>query len=404
MAEKRNKFLREIKINWDQIEKKVQMHKRKKLKQAAMIAAACVVVFAVGYIFLQLKTYGKYRVVNSIERDDTAATKFDLFDGNILKYSNDGVFYTDIRNNLIWNQTFEMKDPIMAQCEEYVAFADKGGQDIYILNTEGPKSEIETEMAIQDVQVAANGTTAVLMESEGTGYIALYNNSGEMLAEGELHMENSGYPLGIALSSNGEMLAVSVLDVNKGSVNTTISFYNFGKAGQNKVDNIVASYSYENCVIPEMLYVSENRMLAFGDSGVKIFTGSQKPKEGREIKADGEIKSVFYDDTYFGLVYSDKKNENQRKIVIYDMRGGKKTDADLGIAYDNIYFLSNHEICVQNETQCEIYTLHGVRKFRSDFNEKNLYYVTARKGIRNYSFMMDGETDQVRLRFFSTAR
>lgn len=403
MTKKSSKFLREVKIDWDEIEKKVREHKKKKLKQAAVIAACCVVVFALIYIFFQVKTYDKYRVLNEIERSDTQATEFTQFNGNILKYSNDGAFYTDKKNNLIWNQTFEMQEPLMATCEEYVAFADKDGQDIYILDTEGLQGRVETTMPIQSVQVSDNGTVAVLMQNEGVGYIAIYNSQGECLAEGALHMENTGYPMEIALSHDGEMLAVSSLDVNEGSVKTTVSFYNFGAAGQNEIDNIVASYSYSDCVIPEMLYVNDSRMIAFGDNSIIIYNGRQEPKEEKSISVKNEIKSVFYDQTYFGIVVSDKENQNQRKMIIYDMKGKKQTEADLGIGYDNIYFLSNHEICVQNSNQCEIYTMHGIRKFKSDF-DNNLYYVIAGSGFRNYHFLMEGTTEQVRLKFFSSAR
>ena len=403
MSEKTNKFLREVKVDWDEIERKVREHKKKKLKQAAILAACCVAVFAGLYIFFQVKTYSKYRVVDAVERSDTAAATFVQIQGNILKYSNDGAFYSDVRNNLIWNQTFEMQEPLMETCEDYVAFADKGGQQIYVLNTEGLQGTIETTMQIQDIQVAAQGTVAVLMKKEGAGYIALYNKEGVCLAEGALHIKNSGYPVTMALSADGKNLAVSILDVAEGSVKTTISFYNFGSAGQKEVDNLVASYSYAGSVIPELHYVDGNKMLAFGDGSIMIFDGNKKPEEKKTIKVEHDIKSVFYDDAYFGYVFADKENENQRTMVIYDTKGSEIMSAELGINYEQIYFMANHEICVQNEKQCEIYTLHGIRKFKTDV-EKNLFYVLDRKGVRNYLFLLEGETQQIRCKFFSSAR
>ena len=44
------------------------------------------------------------------------------------------------------------------------------------------------------------------------------------LASGELHGENSGIPIAIALSSDGQKLMVSMIDLNGGNVKTTISF------------------------------------------------------------------------------------------------------------------------------------------------------------------------------------
>ena len=54
-------------------------------------------------------------------------------------------------------------------------------------------------MPIQRVSVAKQGTIAVLMESEGISYLQLYDKEGTQLAAGELHVQNSGYPLDIAL-------------------------------------------------------------------------------------------------------------------------------------------------------------------------------------------------------------
>ena len=72
-------------------------------------------------------------------------------------------------------------------------------------------------MQIQKIAVARQGTVAALMKNKDVNYIALYNKDGECLAEGALHMENSGYPMDITLTSDGKKLGVSVLDVNSGS-------------------------------------------------------------------------------------------------------------------------------------------------------------------------------------------
>ena len=56
-------------------------------------------------VFMALRHYENFDVGSSVDRADTEATKFADFGGNILKYSNDGAFYTDTANELIWNQT-----------------------------------------------------------------------------------------------------------------------------------------------------------------------------------------------------------------------------------------------------------------------------------------------------------
>jgi len=403
MADTNTNYLTKVEMDWEEIDRKVKLHRKKQLRRLAIIAACCVAGFAALYIGSQLKTYNKYKVINSVERTDTDAARFMLLDGKLLKYSNDGAFYTTAGNELIWNQTFEMQKPIVATCEGYVAFADENEQEIYVLNTDGSQGIIDTNMQIQKIAVARQGTVAALMKNKDVNYIALYNKDGECLAEGALHMENSGYPMDITLTSDGKKLGVSVLDVNSGSTNTTVYFYNFDTAGQNEIDNIVNKCAYKDTVMAQLICTNENRIIGFADNGIYIYDGSPKPEEKKVIPVSAEIKSVFYDDSYFGIVTGDEK-EKTRRITVYDMGGSEKMSENLDISYDRIYFLENHEICIQSSEQCEIFTLHGVKKFQSSFEGKKLQYVMSRNGVRNYLFLVEGETEQIRCRFFSSAR
>ena len=111
-----------------------------------------------------MRHYEDFDVNSTVERSDTAATIFEEFQGNILKYSNDGALYTDTYNERIWNQTYEMTDPQIDICEDYLTIYDKKGTMIYIMTKEGILGGIETTMPIQQVRVASQGTVAVLMK------------------------------------------------------------------------------------------------------------------------------------------------------------------------------------------------------------------------------------------------
>lgn len=82
------------------------------------------------------------------------------------------------------------------------------------------------------------------------------------------------------------------------------SFYNFGSVGQNEIDNNVGTYKYENQLIPEIAYVSDSRMIAISDQNIMVFDGSQKPKLKQTIKLQKQIDSVFYNNKYIGVAYS----------------------------------------------------------------------------------------------------
>ena len=388
-----------VRANWDEIEQKVREHRMKQIKWAAIIIGICVAAGIFYYVYMQHKSYTDYRIVEKVERSDTTATHFKEYNGEILKYSNDGASYTDAGNRVIWNQTFEMQNPMVSICEQYVSFADKEGKEIYVLDGSGLQGKIKVNMPIIKVEVAAQGTVAVLMEEEGVSYLALYSKSGEQLAEGAIHIENGGAPLDIALSHDGKKLGVAVLDVNDGKAKSTVNFYNFGAVGQNQIDNIVAAYSYADTVIADITYISADQMLAFADNGVYTYTGADTPKEAKHLEVKEEIKGIFYDSSYFGLAFADNNNETDRNLRIYDMKCNEVKTIHTELSYNRVQFLNNHEICLYNERQCAIYTLGGQEKFKYEFDDSILEILHA-KGYRGYTFILEEQTEQVRLKLF----
>ncbi len=386
-----------VETNVEEMEQKIRQHRRRIALCTAIVVIVAAICVAAAGIYFELKEYKSYEVRSEIERSDSEATKYETFSGNILRYNNDGAFYADMSDNLIWNQAFEMQTPVIDICEDYVAIADLQGNQIYVMNTTGVQGEIETSKPIEAMCVANQGTIAVLTQADGTSYLELYNKSGESLASGEIHVENSGYSMDIALSNDANKLAVSILDISKGKAQSTIAFYNFGSVGQNEIDNMVGSYSYADTVIPQIDFVSNDRMIAFGDTQVIIFEGTQKPEEVLVQKLEKEAKSIFYDTDYFGLVYSNEDSSENHTMEIYDMKGKLRLEQEFEMSYQNIELLVNHEVCIRDEYRCEIYTLRGVKKFTYKFDDA-LYKIFSGGTGRSYTFILDGVMEKIRLK------
>lgn len=386
-----------VEVDQDDLDVKIKKHRRKIFVIIASIILLVLIALIAIYIYFERKTYTSYEVINSIERSDTSASQFETFQGNLLKYTNDGAVYTDLNGNRIWNQTYEMDHPFTDSCNEYLVIYELNGTQIYILNKVSLQSSIQTTMPIQRVSVAKQGTIAVLMESEGISYLQLYDKEGTQLAAGELHVQNSGYPLDIALSEDGQKLAVAMLDINEGSVKTTIAFYNFGAVGQNSIDKIVGSYSYPDMLISRIHYMKDDTMVAFGDSKVVIFSGTQKPAESTSIEITEEVKSIFYDDQYFGLVFDSDSKEQPHRLELYNIKGAKVREVGISIDYNQIELLDNQDICIYNDNQCEIINRKGIRKLLCTF-DKSLYKVISTAAQRNYTFILEGETRRVKLK------
>lgn len=392
-----DKAYRIVKSDVKEMNEKIHRHRRRILGIITFVTILLLAGSAGLYIYLQTRTYTGYEVLKTVKREDSSGTQFDVFNGNILKYNKDGASLVDTDNKTIWNQTYEMQSPMTDSCENYVVIADKKGDRIYIMDRSGPCGEIKTAMPIQRVQVASQGTVAVLMEQEGTGYIQVYDKSGEYLAGGEVHTENSGYPLDLAISNDGKKLAVSLLDVNEGTVKTTITFFYFDSMGQNEIDNIVGQYSYSEMVIPKVEFLTNDVMVGFGNGKAVIFDASNKPKVRKELELKREIRSIFYNDAYMGFVFDNENKESSYHMNIYDLRGAEVLSQDFRMEYQEIGFLENDEICIRNDLECAIYTLRGIRKYHENF-EKNIWKVMSANKVRDYIFLTDGETQRIRLK------
>lgn len=397
MSDIRKQKFRTITTNVEELEEKVRKRRRKIVLCAAVAAVVLLIVIAVAGIYYGLKEYEAFEIRSEIERNDSEATKYESFAGNILRYNNDGVFYLDKSDHLIWNQAFEMQEPIVDICESYMAVADLHGTQIYIMDTVSMQGSITTNKPIEAICVARQGTIAVLTRQEATSYLELYNRSGENLASGQIHITNSGYPLDIALSKDANKLAVSILDISKGTAQTTISFYNFASVGQNEIDNMVGSYTYADTIVPEIDFTSNDRMIAFGDNKVILFEGVQKPEEILVQNVEKEMKSIFYDTDYYGFVFGGEDAADSHKMEIYDMSGKLRLEQNFTMPYETIEFLDNHEICMRNEFECTIYTLRGIKKFTYEFDQ-TLYKIFSGSTGRRYTFILDGVMEQVKLK------
>ncbi len=398
MSDQKQTHLYVVRPSEEELEKKREFRRRVRriLLIAAAVAAGVIIAF---FLLIHNVSYVDYNTAEEMERSDTSATRYVAFGDGYVKYSNDGASYITIKNDTVWNQSYEMENPMVTVCDSYIAFADRGGGTVYVLNKEGLQGEISLVMPILRIDVASQGTIAVLTTDSGTGYLSLFDKAGGQIAEGAIHVENTGTPLDIALSDDGKNLAVAIVDVSTGTARTTINFYNFGTAGQNHIDNLVGSFQYSDTVIPEVEYAGDSTLTAFADNGVYVFEGSDSPEETGRLEAEGEIYGIFYGDSYFGLVYSGSAQGSGREICVYDMNCRERLVFDTDFSYDSICFLDNNEICLLSSDRCDIYTLSGKLKFSHEFGNE-IESVFHWRGYRGYIILEEGVTERVRLKIF----
>uniref|UniRef100_UPI004057AFB1 DUF5711 family protein n=1 Tax=Agathobacter sp. TaxID=2021311 RepID=UPI004057AFB1 len=393
---KRNGF-KTVETNYQELDEKIRSHRRKNIKNAIKILILLIGIVIIIQLVYAVRSFEDYEVRSSMNRASAANTRFSEYQGYILEYSNDGISCMDQSGNLIWNQAFEMTEPVLESCEEYLVVYDANGTEIYLLTESGLKQRIETASTIRTVSLAEQGTFAVLMKEKSEAQVKLFDQEGKELANGKFYGDKGGFPIDIALSKSGTKLAVNMIDISSGNVCTTISFYNFDSVGQSEIDNNVGIYTFEDIMVSEVEYVSDAKMIALGTGKILVFEGTQKPELQKEIVIQQEILSYFYNHKYIGIVYDNPEVENSRHIKVMDMNGSTVMENDTAILYDDIEFLSNNEVCVRSDTTCEIFTTHSIKKFAYTF-DKELYKVIAGQTGQSYTFIFKETIEEVRLK------
>lgn len=383
------------------IDGEIGEYKKNLRKHRFIIFARWVGVFAVLFIgilgiryYVNHKVYTEYRVVASFDRSDTMNTQYREFQGNVLKYGQDGISCVDAQNKLIWSQTYNMQNPVVDVCEKSAAVAEKNGTEAFIFDESGYAGSVQTTLPIREISVSSQGVLAVLLDDGDITRLYLYNKAGEQLVEAKFELQDTGYPLSMSLSTDASKLAVSFLQVQDGSVNSCLAFYNFGSVGENASDHLVASKVMKGEVVPSVHYMDNSRCYAVGTGGILLYEGTQIPEEVRSIPVEQQISSVFYSGEFLGIVL--EGDEKAHRLQVYDRKGNLQFGLEFDLDYTTLKF-SGENILIYNDFDCMMVNHAGKTFYEGTFDESvsNLYTLSGRT---RYLVMHAARTDQIHLK------
>ena len=342
------------------------------------------------------KVYTTYNRVSSETLKIASGVKTLPFSDRLLLYSNDGIKCTDSKGKDVWNQAYEMQNPLVRICDKIVAVGDYNGRKIYVMSTSGTLGEIDTNMPITNFCVAGNGEVATILEESGISWIYLYDSAGELLAKMKTTMKNSGYPVAISLSPSGKLLQVSYLYADSGKIKASVAFYNFGEVGQDAIDNYVSGYDYADSIVPFVQFMSDSMAFAVADGRLMFYSGTQKPVSAAEVLFDKEVQAVYYNERYVALVYLNQSGETKYQMDVYNSDGNKK----LTLAYDmdsqNI-LLDKETIVLYGKDECQVYSMDGVQKFAGNY-EKMINLIIPTSSSYKYTVVTQDSIDVVQLK------
>ena len=368
-----------------------QNKEKRKLKMNRMqwTIAAGVLILAVVLVYALVKNNkvaSSYEVVTSMSRGDDTSVYYCMMRKGMVKYSKDGVAMTNKSGTVLWNQTYEMASPTMTSAGDYVAVGDIGANTIYIFNEYGQLGHVSTDVPIQEIQISEQGVVAAVLSDTSSNYINLYDKQGNSLGSIKASLENTGYPLAIALSPDASKLAVSYLIVKSGSMQSRIVSYDFSDV---EGDHLLDTQELEG-LYPKAAFLDSREVVLFGEKGFVLYQADSKKIETQE-NFESEINSVFCTNQKLGFIFKNEDDNGKYRMEIYNKAGKKCSTYYFDLDYSGMT-ADDDEVILYNDEEMLIYQMGGRVRFRGTFNtavtgvmpswEDGLYWLIDDQSLR----------------------
>ncbi len=361
------------------------------------IAILAVLVVIAGYsIYKRYSSYDDYKVLSEIKTDSGSSSRYLPYMDFVIKYSGDGISYID-SGGTVWDETYQIKTPIVDICDEYIAVADKNSNNIYIYDEDGKQGNITTGFPIIKVEVANQGVVAALLEDKNANYIEVFDKEGNKLVSHKTLLDENGYPLDFSISDDGEKMVVSYITVNNGAMGNKVVFYNFSNSGKNSEDKIAGEHAqYHEVMVPLVRFLSNDTAIAVGENVLSVYHIKDKSELEEEIKISDEIQKVFYSEEYVGFILENNNSKNPYRIEVYDLHGKRKMKTEIKMDYDHVDFSGEH-VLMYDDMNCRLISFNGVEKFRTTFRGE-MNGIVPVDGGRVFLFMTRSKIQKVKLK------
>ncbi len=375
-------------------EKELWRYRRGKFTRFAVLGLIILLVVVAVVVHENLRVYSDIAAKIERELTYTEHSSSEKLEENTIIYNLDGMRCVDQGGETLWDVVYQMQQPTVDVDGNKVAVGDVKGDIIYLMDDEGPMGEIKTNLPIVQIAVAEAGIVAAILEDVDVYWIYVYNHQGETLLSIRTTMEQSGYPMSISLSPNGVLFSVSFLHLNGGELKTSVAFYNFGEVGQNYVDRYTSGYNYTDLIVPNINFMSNDRVVAIADSRIMFYKGAEKPELAKEVLLNHQIEFVYEGEEHIALAFRGISPEGDYTIQVYDLNGNLVLEQHTDFPFTKM-ICENQILTLYHNAECEIWTFDGRMKYSGSLGYNVLdMYATDKKYeyniITNESFVVIG--------------
>ncbi|MCD8131063.1 MAG: DUF5711 family protein [Lachnospiraceae bacterium] len=363
--------------------------------RSVIILVLFLVILAVIVLYQQAnRKYSGYRDVRSADVVLTENSQAMRLGDSVIIYSSDGMRCMNSGGKTVWDISFQIQQACIDVSGSYAAIADYGESTIYVVNEEGLQGEITTGYELRTLCVSQQGTVGAVLDDGDVYWVYIYSVDGTEIAHARTTMEQSGYPIDLALSPNGKLLAISYLYLDVGTVSSTVAFYNLGEVGQNYADKYVSGYNYDE-IVARIEFLSNSVAVAVSDGSIIFYEGSEKPQVTQMNLVNEDISAVYWGDDCVGLVFDSAGSDGKYLLRLYNTGGSKILETSFDLEYSDIQ-IDSGVITIYNDADCLVLTTDGKERYSGNLGGTVLFMSPTSRKYR-YNVLLEDEFKVVEL-------
>ena len=330
-----------------------------------LVLAAAIVFYAEDY------SYTTYSMDFELSEETLTGAKLVGFKDGCIAVTRDSVSYLS-GNTVRYTNTCAYQTPVVKAEGDYFTVFDLGGYQLRIYDESGLTGTVRLTRKVYAADISASGVLAVFSESSEAAYISYFDRFGNRISvELRTIPEESGYPVDIDISPDGQKLAVSFFAAEGGSGVSRLLVYDFdhGKADEQYViyRSEPSEDEEDSVFLSDVFFASDTLLYAVGEDTLFFlnFDASGNVQERKHMPSD-EIVSVFLAGTRLGTVMESGVTRHTR---IYRENGEVYSDFEVPSSYTHLAANSRY-LAFTDGTEVSFYNLSGRKRYEGALTDE----------------------------------
>lgn len=234
--------------------------------------------------------------------DYSEAQRLYPFQDGLMKVTATRASYISLSGTEIYSADFSMENPICQISKDYVFVFDQDGYSCALFDQKGAVYQKHLTGKIGFATISNRGNAAVIMEQKDTnGAVIIMNAAGDQIAQ--WNSVESGYPVSLVFSDKGNILSISLVDVDGSQMQPNLKQIYIPDDSVSKAPYDLSFFSPdESIIMPAIAYLSEDKLVWAGKSQLFMLSDGTLTEMSPQF---ANIISVFSAGNGSGVFYSD---------------------------------------------------------------------------------------------------